>query len=145
MEDRLLRMKISKLVKYWPPVFVWAFVIFSFSARPTMTTTEVFWQDFVVKKTAHIAEYGIFAVLLYRALRSEGIDKIKAGMWVIVIAAIYGLTDEFHQSFTPGRGPTVRDAVFDTIGATTAIIVIWKLLPKAPKRLTSWGKKLELL
>ncbi len=71
-------------------------------------------------------EYGIFAALLYRALRAYEIDKTKAVILSILFAGLYGLTDEFHQSFTPGREPRIRDVAFDTIGASLAMLIIWK-------------------
>jgi len=119
-------------------------VIFLFSSLPTTRNIEIYWQDFIIKKTAHVVEYGIFAVLLYRALKEGGVDKERAGLFSILIAVLYGMTDEFHQSFTPGRESRIRDVGFDTIGAILAIYILWKLLPKAPKKLKSWAKNLQL-
>ncbi|MEK7497900.1 MAG: VanZ family protein [Patescibacteria group bacterium] len=136
---------MKKFLKFWLPVIVWAVVIYSFSSIKTPSTSEIFWQDFMVKKTAHVVEYGILAVLLYRAFRSQGLNKTRAGTMAIILAAGYGGTDEFHQSFTAGREPTVRDVVFDTIGATLGIYIIWKLLPNLPPRLKTLAKSLDLL
>ena len=90
-------------------------------------------------------EYGIFATLLYRALINSGVNKVRAGYMAAIIASLYGVTDEFHQSFTPGREPTVRDVIFDTIGASLAIYIVWKYLPKAPKKLRKWAENWQLL
>jgi len=68
----------------------------------------------------------------------------KTGYISVFLASFYGITDEFHQSFTPGRDPTFRDIIFDTIGATLAIYFIWKLLPKMPEKVRLWAKKLEI-
>lgn len=135
----------KRLFKYWLPVVLWSGVIFMFSSLPTNRTSQIYWQDFIVKKTAHIVEYAIFTLLLYRALKISGVEKKEAGVYSIILAVIYGMSDEFHQSFTPGREPTVRDVIFDTIGAVSIIYYIWKLLPKAPKRLRNWARKLELI
>ena len=107
--------------------------------------TKIYWQDFIIKKTAHIIEYGILSALIYRALVEEKMSKKTAGLIAILVAMFYGITDEFHQSFTSGRQPKARDVVFDTIGATFAIYTIWKLLPKAPKKLVSLAKSFQLL
>ena len=117
---------LKKFLKYWLPVFFWGLIIFSFSSLTTPSTSEIFWQDFVVKKTAHMVEYGIFALLLYRALRAYETDQTRAVILSILFAGLYGLTDEFHQSFTPGREPRVRDVAFDTIGASLSMLIIWK-------------------
>ena len=120
--------QVLSRIKVWAPVAAWAVVIFLFSSLSVTPTTEIYWQDFVVKKTAHVIEYGIFAALLYRALRSEGVEKINAGLLAILVSVIYGATDEFHQGFTPGREPRVRDVVFDTIGAIAGIYICKKYL-----------------
>jgi len=135
----------KKLIRYWLPVIVWAIVIFAFSSFPTGQASGIDWQDFIVKKTAHIVEYGILTLLLYRALKQSGIEKKDAALYSLTLAVFYAVTDEFHQSFTPGREPTLRDVIFDTIGGILAIYSLWKLLPKAPRPLTNWAKKLELL
>ena len=120
--------QVLSRIKVWAPVAAWAVIIFLFSSLSVTPTTEIYWQDFVVKKTAHVIEYGIFAALLYRALRSEGVEKINAGLLAILVSVIYGATDEFHQGFTPGREPRVRDVVFDTIGAIAGIYICKKYL-----------------
>lgn len=137
--------KIGSIAKNWGPPVVWALVIFIFSSFPTATTSEIYWQDFIVKKMAHMVEYGVFAVLLYRAFKESGVEKKNAGIVAISMAILYGISDEFHQSFTPGRDPRARDVIFDTIGASLAIYLIWNYLPKAPKRLRKWGETLQLL
>jgi len=137
--------RVATILKYWGPVFVWAGVIFAFSSYATKQASEIYWQDFIVKKTAHVIEYGVFATLLYRAFINSGIEKVRAGYTAIVLAALYGISDEFHQSFTPGREPTLRDTIFDTIGAILAIYIVWKYLPKAPKKLKKWAGVWQLL
>ncbi len=119
----------------WLPVILWASVIFSFSTIPTAHVSEIHWKDFIVKKLAHVTEYGIFALFLYRALKTSGMDKKRAGYTAIVLCFLYGLSDEFHQSFTPGREPAFRDVLFDTLGASLGIFAVWKLLPKAPPKI----------
>ena len=80
----------------------------------------------MIKKSAHVFEYGIFATLLYRALKESGFSKRKAAFWAILTAVLYGLTDEFHQSFTPGREPHLRDVAIDSLGAMTAVYFIFR-------------------
>jgi len=133
------------LIRYWLPVALWAVVIFLFSSLPTGTATEIVWTDFVIKKTAHMIEYGVLAVLIYRALRAGEVVKRNAAYWAIMAAVVYGVSDEFHQSFTPGRMPRAYDIGFDTIGAVLAIYSVWNILPKAPARLRKLAKELEVI
>lgn len=104
-----------------------------------------YWPDFAAKKTAHVIEYAIFSVLLYRALLNSGVKKVRAMIFSIVICFFYAITDEMHQSFIPLRTARVRDVIFDTIGASLSILFIWKLLPKTPQLIKSLAQKFEIL
>lgn len=115
-----------KIFKYWLPVFVWTLLIFTFSSLSTPETSQIYWQDFIIKKTAHMIEYGFLALLIYRALKGYDMETTKAVILSIFLAALYGLSDELHQSFTPGREPRIRDVAFDTIGASLAMLILWK-------------------
>ena len=44
---------------------------------------------------------------------------------ILMITTAYGLTDEFHQRFVPGRTADVRDLAADTIGALFGILLVW--------------------
>ena len=137
---------IKAVIIYWLPFFLWAVVIFSFSSIPTVRTSEIHWRDFIVKKTAHVVEFFIFSLLLYRAMVNSNMKTDRLLLVTVIFAAfLYGLTDEYHQSFTPGREPKVRDVIFDTIGSITAIYFLWNLLPKAPSRLKSLARSLQIL
>jgi len=135
---------IERLLKFWLPVAIWAVVIFSFSSLPTIKASSLYWREFVIKKTAHIVIYAVLSTLLYRALKESGVEKKEAGIYAIILAILYGVSDEFHQAFTPGREPTARDVFFDTGGAVLAIYSLWKLLPKAPKKLKVLAHRLQL-
>ena len=137
--------KTKKFRTFWLPVIIWALVIFSFSSLPTKKVSDFYLQDFLLKKSAHVVEYAIFATLFYRALVAYGVFVKMAGGYSVIISMLYGVSDEFHQSFTPGREPRGRDVVFDTIGAVLAIYLIWKYLPKAPKKLKNLAKKWQLI
>ena len=133
-----------KILKFWLPPILWGLVIFSFSAFPVSSTTQIYWKDFIIKKTAHVIEYGILATLLYRAMVNSEVEKKKA-MWIsVLIAFLYGLTDEFHQSFTPGREPRFRDVLIDTIGASIFVYGIIKNMKIMPIKLQEFAKKFEL-
>lgn len=137
--------KLSHFLRFFLPVILWALVIFAFSSYQTGTASEINWQDFAVKKMAHMTEYAVLTVLLYRGLFNSGVSKMNALIYSVVVAALYGASDEFHQSFTPGREPHLRDVVFDTIGAGLAAFILWKLLPKAPAKLRKLGENYQLI
>jgi VanZ family protein len=80
-------------------------------------------------KFAHAAEYGLLAVLLFRAMtwpQYKGFRQdrlLRISLWIIAISSIYALSDELHQIFVPGRSAGFGDWVADVIGALMAISV----------------------
>ncbi|MFC1627173.1 VanZ family protein [Patescibacteria group bacterium] len=108
--------------RLWVPVMIWAGVIFSFSSMRINGNVEFSWTDFVVKKTAHVIEYAVLYWLLFRAISLKGkfIER-KYFAVTLVIAIFYALSDEWHQTFVPGREGTLRDVGFDTLGMLMSI------------------------
>jgi VanZ family protein len=79
----------------------------------------------VIRKTAHLTEYFIFSVFLFRALRGEQRGwKLRWAIWAVAIAAGYSALDEFHQSFVPSRTASPWDSLIDTVGASVAQIAV---------------------
>lgn len=116
--------KIRKFLKYWFPPLAWAVVIFLFSSRAVPVTSEFYWNDFILKKTAHIIEYAILVILLYRAFTGGGKTKKQAMVFSFLLTLVYAISDEIHQSFVPGRESRIRDVIFDTIGGGGALYLI---------------------
>jgi VanZ family protein len=88
----------------------------------------------LIRKCAHIFEYGVLSVLLWLGIRSEaGRLQLRWAFLAVVIAGFYGATDEFHQIFVPGRGASVHDVIIDICGATLAQFVIWLRMRRAPE------------
>jgi VanZ family protein len=78
---------------------------------------------FLLRKLAHLTEYGIYAVLLYG---SFGLGRDFRWLWrratiCAVIAGGYALTDEVHQLFVPGRTGALHDSALDACGAILAL------------------------
>jgi VanZ family protein len=64
--------------------------------------------------------------LLYRAVRGRHSGwRWSWGSVALLIAAVYSVGDEFHQTFVASRGPSVYDSLLDTTGATVALILLW--------------------
>lgn len=125
------KVNLKKIINLWLPPLLWMGVIFFFSSRPMPKTTRFYWPDFIIKKTAHFVEYAILATFYFRGFLVSGIPKKKAGFLAVFLSFLYGFSDEFHQIFTPGREPRLRDVLIDTLGAATAIYCLFSVLPKS--------------
>lgn len=73
-------------------------------------------------KTAHMILYALFGFLLYLTLKNSPYPSFRyhAMLFAIAIGILYGMSDEFHQSFVPGRSATIPDLVADGLGVTLA-------------------------
>lgn len=115
------------IILTWTPVFLWMGVIFTFSSIPTFPTNGIIWWDFILKKSAHIIEYGVLFALLFRALnqtKNKQDFNLEFAIYCLTFCILYAISDEYHQSFTPGRTPNIRDVGFDTIGILISLCII---------------------
>jgi VanZ family protein len=69
-----------------------------------------------IDKVFHAGIYAVLGLLYYFSLRESGIYRHLL-LFSVVLAAGYGITDEFHQSFVPGRVASAGDVLADVIGA----------------------------
>jgi VanZ family protein len=115
------------------PAALYAAVIFYLSSQAhplAFLPPEVLLQD----KLLHLLEYAALAALLVPGLRLAGVSVRAALLAALVMASLYGLTDEFHQSFVPGRDADVLDWVADTTGGAIGAIGASVLLAlRAPR------------
>lgn len=134
-----------KFLNLWLPPILWAALIFKFSSGSIPVASQVFWQDFIIKKTGHVLLFGMFALLSYRGLTGEGLSRKKAAIWSVAIAFLYGASDEFHQMFTQGREATVRDVFIDGIGAGVVMYLFYNFLPRLPKKVRLFLLQFDIL
>ena len=83
---------------------------------------------FLVRKGAHFSEYALlgFSLMLHIAQIQKKITVGLPWLWAWVIGTIYAASDEFHQGFVAGRGPSVRDVMIDSAGVMAGtLILIW--------------------
>lgn len=90
----------------------------------------------IIRKLAHFTAYFILAVLVINALRTSNIFGFKSIIIALLISIIYAATDEFHQSFIPGRGPSIKDVFIDSFGASFGL-AIFSAFSKLKKRRVS--------
>jgi len=106
----------------WLPVFLFLGIIFYASTIPGKDITSfISWQAVAY----HFLVYLFLAFFLVMALRKTYPDKpaIKIVFFVIIFGVIYGIMDEFHQSFTPGRSVSAFDVFIDSLGTIIGSII----------------------
>jgi VanZ family protein len=130
-------------LKLWWPALAWAVLISTFSTGgfssehtsriiipilrwllPHSTPETLADLHHLIRKCAHFVEYFILSLLVLRGIRAG--RKEAHLRWALVAIGIvigYAALDEFHQSFVPGRGPTVADVLLDTAGGVAAQLV----------------------
>jgi VanZ family protein len=105
----------SRFARYWLPALSWMALIFFLSSLQGSSLSDFGSLDFFVKKGAHITEYAILYLLLFRAFHTV-MDTRKALIVSAIIGVLYAVSDEYHQTFVPLREGRVRDVIIDSIG-----------------------------
>jgi VanZ family protein len=130
-------MIFRSFLKFWLPVLAWMIFIFIGSTdllsaehtsryigpflhwfAPNVSDATIGTVQLVVRKCAHLTEYAVLGVLLYRALRRFAP--------ALIVAGIYAAFDEFHQSFVTTRTASPWDVAIDCLGAFLGLC-LWRL------------------
>jgi VanZ family protein len=107
--------------RFAPPLALMG-LIFMLSAQPDLSSG-LGTADLVLRKLAHMTEYGVLWFLWLRAL--GGGEGRRVVLAAACIAVAYAATDEFHQTFVDGRHGTPVDVLIDATGITIAW-AIWR-------------------
>jgi VanZ family protein len=140
---------LKKFMLYWLPVILWLFVIsaasgdkksFQHSSRiigpivhwlfPQLAEAQVNEVVFYVRKSAHMAEFGVMALLCWRAVRQTKCGERRPWSWreawnALLLVMVFASVDEMHQSFVPSRQGSPWDVVIDCTGAALALWLWW--------------------
>lgn len=83
------------------------------------------WLSFPVRKTAHMTEYAILAVLAWGNLMAwKRVSNRHNYAYAFFFAVLYAMTDEFHQTFVNGRSGNWTDVCIDGAGACLGILCL---------------------
>ena len=102
--------------RYAPPLLLMG-AIFLLSAQPDLDSGLGTW-DTILRKAAHMAEFGLLWLLWWRALGYRGM-VVPA-----VIAIGYAVTDELHQTTVEGRVGSPVDVLIDALGVALAVVAV---------------------
>jgi hypothetical protein len=105
----------------WIPAVLLMIIIFAFSSVPSEEMPHFGWVDFFIKKLGHLTGYAMLSLAFALGL---GIQKERVTWIAWLLAVAYAITDEFHQSFVPGRNASPVDVGIDALGAFIGLIPI---------------------
>jgi VanZ family protein len=118
-----------KKMMRWLPSVVWMGVIFCLSSQTgdNLGSWLPVFQQFVPWMQGF--DWGHFVAYFLLALTFAWALAVRKFTWkeklaVIALSVLYGVTDEFHQSFVPGRSPDIHDLRNDGIGAALAVLFL---------------------
>ena len=125
--------RAARFLWLWAPLVAYMGVIFALSSTPR--PLEMLQRFVPSDKAAHLGEYAVLGLLMSRALFAAGLTSPTATS--IGLGSLYGITDEFHQHFVPGRTMDVFDWLADVLGMAVGAIVwrqCWALRSRRAKR-----------
>ena len=105
----------------WLLVVVWMAVIFALSSQSELPSPAGLSPD-DRSVIGHLGVYGVLAVFLWMALPRGWSASLRIAI-AFAGAVLFGVTDEWHQSFVLGRESTLSDLALDAIGAAVALAV----------------------
>ena len=118
-------MKVDKRIfKFWFPVFLYSGIIFWASSQPPGGPLPWPFAD----KFLHLIEYSILGFLTARALHGSqcGMVAARIVLYAFLFSFLYGFSDEWHQSFVPGRQVEIGDLLADGIGGLLGGMIFFR-------------------
>jgi VanZ family protein len=138
-------MRLDRQMGWWLEAVAWMGLIFTFSGDSfagsrtlavlhycnslfhlSLTEATLLFLNLAIRKAAHFGVYFVLGVLVYRAL-AKGFSpfNLRAVCATLAIGLLYALSDEFHQSFTRFRTPSLYDSGLDFVGVVAAQMFIF--------------------
>ncbi len=118
----------------WGPVVAWMALIFGASAQNGAAAASVPLADWITHGSAYLA----LSLLVARALSGGFRAPLgrRGALLAFALSALYGVTDEWHQSFVPGREATLDDVAKDAAGAALGALLASAVTRRNDER---WG------
>ncbi|MCQ6560393.1 VanZ family protein [Paenibacillus mendelii] len=110
------------------PAIAWMAIIFAFSSRTgdELGTVLPWFQKLFPFMTSfdwgHFVSYFVLGLTFDYAFGRRS-DRVMGKVFIVMLCTLYGISDEYHQSFVGGRSPDIYDVRNDAIGAALAVIV----------------------
>ena len=114
----------------WLPAIATMIVIFLFSSLPSSEVPSFGFLDVLIQNGGHFLGYVLLALAFGFALPPR-FARLKRSIVIVALALMYALSDEYHQSFVPGRNASWWDIFVDGVGATTAALLLMRYSPNS--------------
>jgi VanZ family protein len=115
MSNRYLRMI---------PLILWCALIFYMSSQDAVSVAESRSLDIFIHKLAHLFEYAVLYLLFMFAIDPSLRRNQRYAIYGVIFTALYGLSDEVHQSFNPTRSPQAYDVLVDALGGLIGFAIL---------------------
>jgi VanZ family protein len=99
------------------PLLLWVF--------PNLSESRLAAVHFLTRKAGHFTEYAVLAFFARRAFITSSHAFLQRNWFQLglLLVVIYGLLDEFHQSFVPSRTASIYDSAIDIAGGLTVLLI----------------------
>ncbi len=133
-------MRLRKLL-FWIPSIIWAIIIFSISNK---SGNELPSLKFGLDKLAHIVVYSFLSYLLLFAYVNTSNQKYLRKIYLaFLIAFLYGIFEEFHQLFVPGRFFSFADMYANLVGSIIGILIWHFDILNHKKKILKWARMIK--
>ncbi len=122
LNGKMTQMTFRTVVLRWLPAIVMMVIIFVFSSLPSSRIPDYGSLDTLIKKGGHAVGYGLLGLSYFYALPKR-LSKFYRVLTALLMAVLFALSDEYHQSFVRGRNSSLNDVLIDGFGATLALVL----------------------
>ncbi len=120
------------MLKTWSPPVLWSITIYYFSSLPGSAIHLPPIES--IDKVIHILVFAVLNLLVQRGCGKTGGGK-RAFRWGVLYSVAYGLVDEIHQYFVPGRFADPFDFAADVLGVVLSSWIYLRYLKTAKRGL----------
>lgn len=80
--------------------------------------------EHVIRKLAHFSLYTVVGILVMSLMKTYKMENLGRISISLLVGVLYAISDEVHQSFVPGRGPSAQDILIDTLGIVFGLLIV---------------------
>lgn len=122
------RSRATRTLLRWLPALGLMTLIFVLSSQSGLKISEDAGVDRPLRTLAHFTAYALLAAALLFAISGSNSVSARAALVALIVAVLYGLSDEIHQAFVPDRTGQLKDLVVDGLGAGVGVLIAFVLL-----------------